>query len=275
MIAAAFFFSMMTVFVKYVGQRIPSGEIVFIRSILALTFTAVMMRRAGVSPRGNNIRLLLLRGFLGFAALSCFYYAIPRLQLADATVIQYTNPVFVVLLAALFLGESAKVREIGSVILCLAGVVLIARPGFLFGGASAINPRVFTIALAGALLSAAAYATVRKLRETDHALNVILFFPLVSVPASIPLFYNSSVWPTSQEWLLLVGIGITSQLGQVFMTRAYHAEAAARASTASYIQIVFAGIWGALLFQEIPTFWTISGALLVAAGITFVTFSRR
>jgi drug/metabolite transporter (DMT)-like permease len=265
----------MTVGVKFVGQRIPSGEIVFIRSLLALGFTAVLMHRAKVDPIGNNVPLLLLRGLLGFAALSCFYYSIPRLHLADATVIQYTNPVFVVLFAALFLKERAGFREISSVALCLLGVLLIARPALVFGGTNAIESSVLLIALCGALLAGAAYTTVRKLRETDHALNVILYFPLVSVPASIPLFATNAVWPSGTEWLFLIGIGITSQLGQVYMTKAYHAEAAARASTASYVQIVFAGLWGILLFQEVPTIWTIGGGVFVAAGITIVAISRK
>lgn len=266
---------MMTVLVKYVGQHIPIGEVVFVRSVLALTFTLFMMRREGVRTLGKNIPLLFLRGIVGFSAIICFYYAIPRLNLADATVIQYTNPVFVVIFAAIFLKERIGSREITSVVLCILGVALIARPTFVFGDGPSIDPRVLMIALGGAILSGAAYAIVRKLRETDHALNVILFFPLVSIPASLPMFVTRIVWPTTTEWLLLIGIAVTSQFGQVFMTKAYHTAAAAKASTASYTQIIFAVLWGILLFSEIPTIWMIAGTILVGTGTAIVSFGKR
>ena len=275
MIAASFFFSLMTVFVKYAGRRIPGAEMVFVRSVLALVITSVMLRRAGITGLGNNTRLLLFRGLLGFSALLCLYYAIPRLPLAEATVIQYTNPVFVAIFAGLFLKEAIGVRESLSVGLCIVGVLLIAQPSFLFGTGSAIRPGLLVVAIGGAVLSGAAYAVVRKLRESDHALHVILFFPLVSVPASLPFVIANPVWPNPVEWVLLVGSAVTSQIGQVFMTRSYHMELAARASTASYSQIVFAAIWGVLLFSEVPTVWLLAGSLMVVLGTAIVSFGRR
>src|SRR5690606_2689618 len=98
MIVASFFFSVMTVFVKIVGQTIPVAQIVLVRSCLAIAFTLLLMKRApGRIDLGVRKDLLVLRGLLGFAAILCFYYALPRLPLAEATLIQYTNPVFVVL----------------------------------------------------------------------------------------------------------------------------------------------------------------------------------
>ncbi len=272
MFLAAVFFSIMTVFVKMLDTRLPASEVVFVRSVISLVITSYMLRHAGFSAFGNRRGLLLLRGLVGFAALVCFFYAIPRMPLADVTVIQYTNPVFVAILAAIFLSEGIRQREVVSVALSLAGVVAISRPAFI-SKISSVDFDLLTagIALAGAVLAAGAYTLVRKLRETEDPLVVVLYFPLVSVPAAVPLMWNDMVWPTPHEWLLLAGIGITTQIAQIFLTKGLHAERAARATAVSYIQIVFATLWGVVFFQEVPDVVTVAGGLLVVIGIAFVS----
>ena len=276
MIVASFFFSVMTVFVKIVGQSVPVAQIVLIRSCLAVVFTLMMMKRdSGRITFGMRKDLLVLRGLLGFAAILCFYYALPRLPLAEATLIQYTNPVFVALFAGFALRERVGARELGAIGLCVIGVVLLSRPTALGSSATAsLNPQHVLIAMSGAFLSGAAYAVVRKLRETDNALTVVLYFPMLSIPLSIPLVFFDHVSPDLTEWACLVGIGITSQIGQVFMTMSYHAERAARASAASYIQILFAIMWGLLLFGEKVDIWLLFGALLVVGGTAAVSLVR-
>ena len=93
MLAAAFFFSLMSLQVKLAGRRLHSSEIVFARSLLSLIFTCVLLRRARVPMWGNRKGPLVLRGLFGFIALSCFFFALTRLPLADATVLHFTNPV--------------------------------------------------------------------------------------------------------------------------------------------------------------------------------------
>ena len=86
MLAAAFFFSLMSLQVKLAGQRLHSSEIVFVRSLLSLVFTYVLLKRARVPLWGHRKGPLVLRGLFGFIALSCFFFALTRLPLADATV---------------------------------------------------------------------------------------------------------------------------------------------------------------------------------------------
>src|SRR5215217_7502782 len=94
MVLAAFCFSVMSMLVKLVGARLPSQEVVFVRAAVSLAVAYVLVRRARPGNWGNRKGLLVLRGLMGFAALSCFFYALIHLPLADATVIQYTNPVW-------------------------------------------------------------------------------------------------------------------------------------------------------------------------------------
>ncbi len=273
MVGAAFFFSLMSLFVKLVGQRLPSQEIVLVRSVVTLLYSYLAVRWAGVHLWGSNKKLLWLRGLLGFCALSCFFFALTKLPLADATVIHYTNPVFTALIAAVALKESISGGEIIGALLSLVGVALMARPSFLFGTGPGSLPLLYVgVALGGALFSAAAYTTVRKLRETEHPLVVVFYFPLVATLGSGPTAALTEVhWPLWWEWIVMIlGVAGCAQIAQILLTNGLHRERAGRAMAMTYLQIVFAAIWGMLFFQEFPDLLSIIGALLVISGTLVV-----
>lgn len=271
--ASAFAFSVMSLLVKLAGQRLPSQQIVLVRSAVALVVTWAVLRSMHVSVRGNRRGLLMLRSILGFAALSCFFYAVVHLPLADATVIQYTNPAFTSIIAVWALGERIGMREAGAVVAALAGVVLITRPGFVFDGAG-LDPLAAAVALAGAILSGGAYVTVRKLGATEDPLVIVFWFALVSTVASIPGTALVAVAPTALEWVILLGVGIAAQLGQVWLTWGLREERAGRAMTVGYLQVLFAAVWGALFFAEIPGRWSLAGAALIIGGTLLVAGGR-
>lgn len=267
MAAAAFFFSVMSLLVKIAGQRLPTQEVVLARSSVGALLSYATLRARGVNPWGNRKGLLLVRALVGYGGLSCFFYALVHLPLADATVIQYTNPVFTALLAAVLLSERLRGRDIALVLLSLMGVVLMARPGFLFGG---LEERLDTVAagvaLLGAVLSAGAYVAVRRLGATEDPLVIVFYFALLSTAGAAPLTAVNAVLPTAGEWVALAGIGVVTQLAQVFMTKGLRLEAAGRAMAVAYMQIVFAAVWGMLFFAEFPDIWGFAGALLIVLG---------
>ena len=276
MAAAAFFFSVMSLLVKVAGQRLPPQEMVLARAVVGAGLSWYWLRARGVSPWGNRRGLLLVRGLVGFVALSAFFFALTRLPLADATVIQYTNPVFTAVLAALFLGESIRPRDMGLVLLSLAGVVLMTRPGFLFGGLDQrLDPFAVAIALAGAVLSAGAYVTVRELSKTEDPVVIVFWFALVATAGSIPFTATQGLLPTPWEWGALLAIGVITQLGQVALTKGLKEEKAGRAMAVAYMQIVFAALWGAIFFAEYPDLWGLTGALLIVVGTAGIARSRR
>jgi drug/metabolite transporter (DMT)-like permease len=270
----AFWFSVMSLLVKIAGQRLPSMEIVLVRAVVTLALSYALVRRARLPLWGNRKSLLLLRGFLGCAALTCFYFSIVHLPLAEATVIQYTNPVFAALLAGLLLGERFGGRELIGVIASMTGVLLIARPSFLFASGAPVDPLHVGIAVCGALFSAIAYVTVRMLRNIDSPLVVVFYFPLVTVPIVLPFAIAGWIWPTPTEWAVLVGIGTATQIAQVYMTRGLQLEPAGRATAVGYLQIVFAALWGILLLGEHPDAWSILGAAIIIGGTLLVSLTR-
>jgi drug/metabolite transporter (DMT)-like permease len=276
MLGSAFAFSIMAVLVKLVGERIPSQEILLARAIVSLGLSLGLLRHAGVSFWGVRRKLLLLRGTFGFLGLTCVFYSLTHLPLAEATVIQYLHPTFTAVLAAIFLGEAIRRSLLLAGLVSLAGVALVAKPALLFGAsASPLPPVALAAAVAGAFFSGCAYVTVRKLSASEHPLVIVFYFPLVSIPASLPWVLNDFVMPTGIEWIWLLGVGCTTQLGQVWLTRGIELQTAARATALSYLQVVFATVAGVALFGEIPDSWTLAGAVLVVFGTLAVSRVRE
>jgi len=274
-IASAFAFSIMTALVKLAGQRLPSQEVVAVRALVSLLLSWLLVRRAGVSPWGTHRRLLFFRGFLGYLALSCVFHSVAVMPLADATVIQYLYPLFTAVLATILLGEKPTLRIATAGIASLVGIALVAKPSFLFGTlATAPNPVDVVIAVAGAFFTAVAYVGVKKLTALEHPLVIVFYFPLVTLPATVPALLHSAVMPRGWEWLVLVGVGVATQAGQVWLTRGLQLESATRATALTYMQVVFATAWGAMFFAEIPDHRSIVGALLVVSGAFLLGVTR-
>ena len=165
------------------------------------------------------------------------------------------------------LGERTDRSLAASVLLGTLGVLLVTRPAFLFGAhAAPLDSWGVAAALCGAVLTAVAYVGVRELSRTEHPLVIVLWFPLVSLPASVPATVVQGVWPHGFEWFALLGVGVFAQIGQVCLTRGLALEPAGRAMALSYVQIAFAALWGVLFFDEIPALPTGIGIALVIAS---------
>ena len=267
MVLSALCFSVMSVLVKLAGQRLPSGEIVLVRAVISLALSWSLLARARISVWGKRRGLLLVRGVFGCLGLHCVFYALTRLPLAEATVLQYLHPMFTAVLAALFLGERVGARLVACILLSTAGVVAVSRPGLLFGASAApLDPVAVLVAVGGAFFSGCAYVVVRRLSATEHPLVIVFYSPLVTGPLTLPAVAADLVWPRGWEWLILLGVGVFTQLGQVYLTYGMRHEPAGRAAALSYLQVVFAAVWGAAFFGDVPGYWTAAGAALILTG---------
>jgi drug/metabolite transporter (DMT)-like permease len=272
MVHAAFWFAVMALFVKLAGGTLPTMQIVFARGAITLGIASLVLVRARLSPFGSRSRLLLLRGAVGASALICFYAAVVHLPLAEATVIHQTAPLFTAVFAAVFLHERLTAGVLWSLAGAFVGVVMIARPGWLFGAAAnapsdAGSWEFAFVALLGAILSAIAYVTVRRLGRTDNPLVVVFYLPLVTLPASAPFALPVWVWPDALGWTWLAGIGVSTQIAQVALTKGLARVAAGRATAVGYLQVAFATLFGALVFRVWPDGWSWAGMLLIVGSL--------
>jgi len=297
MILSAFGFSLMAVCVKLASaDGIPVLEIVAARALVSVFLSYADVRRKRISLLGNNHGLLIARGAVGTLALVCVYYAITHMPLAEATVLQYLHPMFTAVLAIFFLKERLQASVVISIIFSFIGLLLIAKPEFLFGGAifgdavavsidsinavpvntiESLSYMALGAAILGAFGSAVAYVLVRKLSQTEDPSVIIFYFPMIALPFSLFLLGDNFVIPTAESCLILLFVGIFTQVGQVGLTKAMQTETASKATAFSYLQVVFAAILGWAIFNEIPDIWVWLGAGFIMSGAIVNMLWRR
>ena len=286
MLSSALSFSLMGVCVKAVGGRIPVGEVVMARSAVSLLLSVVMLRQAGLEPWGERRGLLVLRGVIGTGALLCVFAALAQLPLAPATVLQYLQPTFTAVLAWLVLRERIGLRMLLAALLGWLAVLALSNPQELMGLLGPLGAWLgqrqqplpwggVLLAIAGALLSACAYVSVRALGRTEHPLVIVFYFPLVGLVLTLPLVALQPVWPTAWEALALVGVGLFTQLGQIGVTKGLLGMPAGRATAMSYGQVPLAALWGWWFFREpLDPDTAVAAGLVLAATLLSLRRSR-
>ena len=261
----------MTVCVKNINQRIPIYELVFFRSLLSLIITLSIIKIRNINPWGNNKLLLILRGLLGTSALVCIFYAIRNMPLSISTIIQYTYPIFISLFACIFINEKITKNIVFALIVGWLGILLILNTTQLTNINVEIDRLSIFIAFLGAIFTALAYVTVKKLSFTEDVYVIIEYFPLVSFIILLPIVFYNWITPNVYELLWIIGIGLFTQLGQTFLTIGLKNLPASEASSINYLQVIFASIWGFLFFSEIININFIFGSLMVLLGTIIST----
>ncbi|CAH7454405.1 Permease of the drug/metabolite transporter (DMT) superfamily [Vibrio chagasii] len=276
MLLSAFGFALMSACVKYISNYgIPVFEIVAARALVSLIISYIDVKRKGISIWGNNKPLLFVRGAVGTAALMCVYYAVTTLPLAEATILQYVHPVFTALLGVLFLKERVQKSTMICIAFCLAGLLVMVQPSMSSNTSSELPLFSIMVALLGAFGSSIAYVIVRKLSQTEDSSVIIFYFPLVALPISTVLIWNDFVMPSLFLTVMLVLVGVFTQIGQYGLTKAMQTQAAGKASAYSYVQIVFSALLGVWIFNELPSIWTYLGGGLIVTGALINVFGKQ
>ncbi|WP_240791491.1 DMT family transporter [Psychromonas sp. SP041] len=276
MLLSALSFALMTACVKLVStHNIPVFEIVAARGLVSLIISYVDIKRKKIPVWGNNKILLISRGVVGTLALLCVYYAVTTLPLVEATLLQYLYPVFTAILAFLFLKEKIQRSTLICILFCLLGLVAMVKPNLSLNSEVVLPWFSVFIALLGALGSGTAYVLVKRLSKCEDSSVIIFYFPLIALPLSIILLGDNFVMPDTEALILLLFVGIFTQIGQVGLTKAMQSEVAAKVSAFSYVQIIFSTILGVIIFNEVPSFWTLIGGALIILGALINVFGSK
>ena len=274
LILASFFFSLMTVCVKKIDNRIPIYELVFFRSLLSLLITSLIINKKNLNPWGKNKPLLILRGILGTIALVCIFYAIKNMPLNISTVIQYTYPIFISIFAGVLINEKITKNLIIASITGWLGILIILNPYQLSSLNIELDKFTVLIAFLGSISTALAYITVKKLSLTEDIFIIIKYFPLVSVITLSPIVFFNWVTPNIDDLIWIIGIGIFTQAGQTFLTIGLKKLPTSEAARINYLQVLFGSLWGILFFNELININFIFGAVLVLLG-TIISTSKK
>ncbi|KAI9472061.1 MAG: hypothetical protein EXX96DRAFT_509959 [Benjaminiella poitrasii] len=280
MTLSALGFSTMSLFVKLSGTNFPSFEIVFARSVIQTLFGLIGCALYGVSPWGKRgvRRWLLLRGLAGTLGLCLFFYSITQLPLADATVVFFLGPAFTAILAAIVLREPFTLFDGICSVACMIGVILVSKPQFLFhtdtsapvddGDSISEWKRLFAVlcALVGAMMSAVAYVTVRKIGRGAHYMVHVVYFGLVSIvvsPIGMFLMQKPVLPRTGYEYGMLMLVGISAFVGQCFLNQGLQMAPAGPGTLMRMNDVVFAFLFGIFILHEYPDIYSISGASII------------
>lgn len=259
---AAILFSGMGVFIRLASQSIDNTTIVFFRNAIGLIFITPLVLRLGL----NNFKTTKLwmhtwRSVIGLVAMYGFFYAIAHMKLSNAMVFTYSSPIFIPLIAWLFLKEKMTSWMFLTAMLGLIGVFFVAKPDTgLFNTLSLIG-------LSSSLCAAMAFVTVRALTDTEPAVRIVFYFCLISTTLSaIPMFWH---WRTYNltEISYLIAAGLLATASQLLLSNAYKLAPAGKIGPANYLAIIFAGIWAAILWQEYPDGYSLIGFIIILLAL--------
>ena len=270
MVFSAFFFCLMTIFVKLAGNELQTIQIVFFRGVFTLLTTYYLIKKYKASIWGNYRGVLFLRGITGSIALFFVYESLQRISIPEATVIQYLYPIFTAIFGLFLLNEKLSRNIIVAIFFGLVGVYIIFEFPFILSNESILIEDL-SIALIGACLTGAAYVLVRKASKLGESPYTIMFyFPLFSVLISLPFMFSTWTMPSILCWIYIFFVGVFTQLGQLFLTFGYKILPAGKAASTSYVQVPFSIIAGMILFNDSLTLHFVMGSVIIFFSIFLI-----
>jgi drug/metabolite transporter (DMT)-like permease len=266
-LASVVVFAGMLVCIKYLGRDIPAGQAIFVRGLISVVVLALLAWSTGRLHllKTDNWRSHALRSLCGTVSMFCLFVAIAMIPLADLTAISFTTPLFLTVLAMVFLGERIHGFRWTALGIGFVGVLVTIGPHLSFThGASAGA----LVALSSAIFSAFALMFLRKMSGGEHAITITFYFSLTFMVCSALTAIRGWPMPTSEQWLLIVGAGLFGVFGQVLMTYSYRYAEASTIAPIDYSNMIMSIVLGYLFFDEIPTLSVWIGApLILGAGL--------
>ncbi|RPG64082.1 MAG: DMT family transporter [Flammeovirgaceae bacterium TMED290] len=262
MFFATIFFMLVKIFVKML-PHIPPMEIVFFRCIISFLITYYLLKRNEHNIFGTNRSLLMLRGIFGTIGLYCYFVILQEIPLATASTLIYFTPLLTSLVGVFILKE--KMSTIQWILLFVAFFGIILIQGF----DSRVNIFYLLIGLGGSLCAAFAYSIIRYLRDKEHSLVLMIYFPMIAFPIGGLISIFNWVQPNLIDLFLLILIGVFTQFAQYFMTKAFQSEKVSKVSIVSYSELVFVLLIGNIFFDEKFNFLVYLGMILVTFGVVF------
>lgn len=271
MITAGFLNTIMLSAIKYLAADLHPLEIGFFRCLVGLIVLLPVIWHAGglAVVRTKRIGAHMLRGALNAAGMLAFFWAISLAPLATISAIGFTAPLFATLLAILILSEKVGLRRWVGIGVGFAGTLLILRPGVDSIGLGAMMALGSSVAWAGAMI------VIKRLTETESPLSITAWAAFfVGLFALIPTLFVWQ-WPTPAQWLVLIGIGAFGSMIQYCFAKAFSLADTSVVLPFDFLKLVWASIFGFLVFQEIPDAWTWVGGTVIFAGSFYIAYRER
>ncbi|HWT16342.1 MAG TPA: DMT family transporter [Patescibacteria group bacterium] len=265
MLASAVMFGLMAVAIRLASQSLHTFEVAFFRNFFGLIATLPLLYRHGPGLlRTEHLPRYLLRCLVGVVGMLCGFWAIGHLPLAQAVALSYSSPIFVVIAAAMFLGERVHARRWTAVAIGFLGVLVITRPGstdFSFG---------MVIAVCSAFMTGLVSVQIKQLSALEPADRIVFFTTLIWVPMSLLPALLVWRWPEGIVWLWVIAAGFLGTGGHMLWTRALKLGDVSALTPISFTQLPVVAIAGWLLFGEHVDRWTLLGTTIILGSSAYI-----
>lgn len=264
MLASALISALNGAVAKVLSESMDPIEIVFYRNLIGVLIILYSLKKFPKSIDTSNLHLLFLRGFFGALAMLLFFYTIATIPLGEAIVLNKTSPFFVTILAYYLMKESINLRTFFALVIGFVGIIFIMKP---FGLEISYE---HILGVLGGFFAAAAYATIKRIKDIYDARVIMLSFMGVGMIIPIILFLTSYVQFKLHTdlfvWILVGFMAIISTASQWFLTRAYSLSKASIIGVVSYTNIPFAIGFGVMLGDSLPDIYTFLGIVFIVLG---------
>lgn len=255
-------FAMIDMLAKYLGKGYPVTEVLFLRYAVQSVAVCILFlpRLKGRILRTANLHMQLLRGCFLLGASVCVINGLKYLPLAESTAVHFLSPIFIAVLASLFLGEKARWIDWLAVVLGFVGVVIIVRPG------GELLTWAILFPVCSALCNAMYQVVTRYFRSSEHPATTNLYAALVGLVATLPFMPSVWITPDLKFAGLVVVAGVVGATSHLLVTKALECTPAASLGPYSYTQLAWAAVFGYLVFDAIPDFLTWLGIAVIASS---------
>ncbi|WP_321389534.1 DMT family transporter [Emcibacter sp.] len=268
MMAGGLCMSINSIFIRNAGHSLGVFEVVFLRSVVIVTFAFLFSRSfTRESLKTQQPKLIAARSMLMCLIVLANFSAVMYLPLVTVTSIQFTRPLYLVVLAALFLGESVKLPRTIATLIGFAGVLIILRPG------SDIHWAMILL-LVGTLASSFNAIVTKKLTKTDKISNMMIYSNIAVILMCMPVAVYYWVTPGLMDLVWLLGLGVMSGGTQYFIIRAYDKGEATVVAPFDYMRIIFIALVGYFVFDELPDMFTWIGAFIIISSTLFIAWRQ-
>ena len=267
---SVFLFSIMELLVKFLSNDYPTGQIVFARGLAGLIPIFLIMPKSNFTNnlKTKKIKLHLLRVLTGSFALISIFFGIKYLPLADAISITFAAPIFATIFSIFFLNEIVGKKRWLAILIGFAGILIILKPGTNMFSVYSVFPIFFCIGFAMSAI------LVKILSRTEENYLIALYYTIGLTILS--LFLSPTTWliPNYIDLIIFIMIGITGSFGNILITEAYRNSDVSLVTPIKYLNLIFAILFGYLIFNEIPNILTVLGSILITIS-SIIIFSRE